>query len=72
MSAFAWRFRIMVVGLWMLLPLYAATAQETIKLRVADVLPSGHFVSTNGIKYFMDRVSNCSPWASENLKRRLR
>lgn len=56
MSAFAWRSRIMVVGLWMLLPLYAATAQETIKLRVADVLPSGHFISTNGIKYFMDRV----------------
>jgi len=52
-----WRSRVLLVGLTLLFILSSATAQETIKLKVADVLPSTHFVSTNGIRYFMDRVS---------------
>lgn len=57
MSGFPWRPQALAAGLWLLSSLCGAVAQETIKLKVADVLPSGHFVSTNGIKYFMDRVT---------------
>ena len=46
-----------LLGLTLLATPAGVSAQETFKLKVADVLPSNHFVSTNGITYFMDRVT---------------